>query len=364
MSLLRLDSYADAQRLRRRMLDQAEGDLLDAAEAAVRRLLARMRAAVTSGALTAAANPPLPPTSDLFTMGQVAGWWQAAIADEVTDAVRRAWELGYYATTTDPLGTSSLNAAGDYLAAVTDRLSRTITPTIPEQAFDVVRVAMADEIGRGSSIPTISRRLASDLNWQGPDVGLWQSRLDDLNRQIDNVLDPIGPPGHPAREAMRMNDPTVANLQAQRTDIVKRLDADETVWQTRARTIARTEAVGATNAGSLDAAVRAGAGVKVWIATGDNRTRDSHLWASGQCVPVDQPFTIGGVALQMPGDPAGAAGETINCRCTMIFDTDCGEASGVTAEADEIIDSERARREREHVTVGVPSALDAPAPLP
>jgi hypothetical protein len=29
------------------------------------------------------------------------------------------------------------------------------------------------------------------------------------------------------------------------------------------------------------------------------------------------PFDIGGEALMYPGDPAGSAGQVINCRCAM-----------------------------------------------
>lgn len=57
---------------------------------------------------------------------------------------------------------------------------------------------------------------------------------------------------------------------------------------------------------------------KVWIATGDDRTRDWHLTLDGQEVARDENFTDGqGNELMYPGDP-GAAPETVwNCRCSM-----------------------------------------------
>lgn len=61
---------------------------------------------------------------------------------------------------------------------------------------------------------------------------------------------------------------------------------------------------------------------KSWIATGDKRTRRSHLVAhmtyAENPIPIDEPFIVGGVQLMYPLDPAGPPQETINCRCRMV----------------------------------------------
>ena len=61
---------------------------------------------------------------------------------------------------------------------------------------------------------------------------------------------------------------------------------------------------------------------KRWIATGDTRTRPSHLEAHLKYfenpIPVDQAFEVGGQELMYPGDPAGDPEETVNCRCTTV----------------------------------------------
>jgi len=57
---------------------------------------------------------------------------------------------------------------------------------------------------------------------------------------------------------------------------------------------------------------------KSWMTQGDARVRDSHQAAQGQTRRLDDPFIVGGVSLRYPRDPAGATGETINCRCVMI----------------------------------------------
>jgi SPP1 gp7 family putative phage head morphogenesis protein len=81
---------------------------------------------------------------------------------------------------------------------------------------------------------------------------------------------------------------------------------------------------------------------KQWIATGDSRTRDSHLAAHGQIVDVDKPFIVGGAKLMLPLDPAGPPEETINCRCRSI--TVIPEIGPVPTPLDDKIAAERERR--------------------
>lgn len=65
---------------------------------------------------------------------------------------------------------------------------------------------------------------------------------------------------------------------------------------------------------------------KTWMATDDERTRDSHRQAEIDYapggpigpIPVDEPFVIDGVELMMPNDPDGDPHEVINCRCVSL----------------------------------------------
>lgn len=96
------------------------------------------------------------------------------------------------------------------------------------------------------------------------------------------------------------------------------------VWRNRAMTVARTETIGAVNAGVYRGAVleaeRSGdpAPFKQWIATDDTRTRPTHVAADQQRTLLSEPFIVGGARLQFPGDPRGPANEVINCRCTLL----------------------------------------------
>lgn len=53
--------------------------------------------------------------------------------------------------------------------------------------------------------------------------------------------------------------------------------------------------------------------VRMWDASLDGRTRDSHARVDGEIRELDEKFSNG---LMFPGDPSGSAAEVINCRCT------------------------------------------------
>jgi SPP1 gp7 family putative phage head morphogenesis protein len=83
--------------------------------------------------------------------------------------------------------------------------------------------------------------------------------------------------------------------------------------------IARTEVIGAYNGGTLESFKQSGiVAQKIWLATIDDHTRDTHLALHGQTVPVDGDFSsdsgASGPAPGQMGDPA----EDINCRCSML----------------------------------------------
>lgn len=84
----------------------------------------------------------------------------------------------------------------------------------------------------------------------------------------------------------------------------------------RAERTARTEVVGASNRGAMEAYQQAGVSKKEWLATADDRTREDHLEADGQVVGVDEPFDVGGEDIMQPGE--GSPEQAINCRCTVL----------------------------------------------
>jgi len=88
----------------------------------------------------------------------------------------------------------------------------------------------------------------------------------------------------------------------------------------RAAIIARTETHSASQWAQVTAIRDTGLQLrKEWVAAADDRTRFDHSVANGQIVGQDESFTVGGEQLEFPGDPAGSAGNVINCRCVLNF---------------------------------------------
>lgn len=87
--------------------------------------------------------------------------------------------------------------------------------------------------------------------------------------------------------------------------------------------IVRTESGRVYNSGEYDSVTHAAKqGVelaKVWIASSDDRTRESHEDLDGKRIPVDEEFKINGFSALYPGD-FGVAKEDIHCRCTVGYE--------------------------------------------
>lgn len=148
-----------------------------------------------------------------------------------------------------------------YLTEVRNRLVR-----VPDEVYDLVAGEVSQGVNLGESIP-------------------------DLSKRVDTVLSTTG--------------------------------SDR--WQNRATTVARTETIGALNAGRMDAFRVAAQDEpdtvfeKIWLATVDSRTRETHRDADQQRVPLESPFSVGDSELMFPGDPSGPPQEVIQCRCTLLL---------------------------------------------
>lgn len=308
-------------------LDSTEALVQRAVYRATRRWLARLNAALRAGlaqgtapsALVAAAAPVPQDPDDVMpvTLGEATRWWAEEVNSTVALAVREAWVRSYLATREGTILESSLQGLDLYVAAVSDRLVRGIEPPLPDEAMNRVRVALATSIGEGWSTEQLAQRIAADLSWEKRGA-YWRERKQAAAAAIDAILDPLGPPGTPARETARLSDPQVQAYRDEMNTATRALDAEQSYWNTRATRIARTESTGAYNAAGVTALADEGVEFKEWMATHDARTRPDHLAADGQVVGINQPFIVGGSALMYPGAPGGPASEVVNCRCTMI----------------------------------------------
>ncbi len=97
------------------------------------------------------------------------------------------------------------------------------------------------------------------------------------------------------------------------------IEARKPQW--RRESIARTETIRSSNAGSMEIYKDGGVAEKEWLTAGDSRVREEpfdHVSANGEVVPVDKPFIRTGEQLMFPSDPNGSPGNTILCRCSVL----------------------------------------------
>lgn len=84
---------------------------------------------------------------------------------------------------------------------------------------------------------------------------------------------------------------------------------------------ARTSMTSATNQGKINRYKEAEEkGIelkKQWVSTLDSRTRLSHAHLDGQIRNIDEPFEIGGLEIDFPGDAKAHPSLVYNCRCRM-----------------------------------------------
>jgi len=94
------------------------------------------------------------------------------------------------------------------------------------------------------------------------------------------------------------------------------------IFTNRAKLIARTEMVKATNTAAMESSKTSDFMYeKKWLPATDNRTREDHLsMINKPYIPFEQPFIVGGYQMDRPGDGTTApASQICNCRCKVVF---------------------------------------------
>lgn len=157
-----------------------------------------------------------------------------------------------------------------------------------------------------------------------PFVRNWIAAADNRLQQVPNEV--YGLVSH-IIDAGTTNGASIPDVQEQIEQLFTTTGQER--WKNRARTVARTEVVGAYNGGLHDAfqmlteADSETQYVHRWLATEDQRTRPDHREADGQVQPWGEPFRLGpaGAVLMMHPHAAGApADQVINCRCTELME--------------------------------------------
>jgi hypothetical protein len=91
-------------------------------------------------------------------------------------------------------------------------------------------------------------------------------------------------------------------------------------WPNRARVIATTETTRAYGSATVAAGMEQSRVTgrllrKKWVSRSDAKVRAAHAEANGQIRALGEPFQVGAVPMQYPGDASAPAGEVVDCRC-------------------------------------------------
>lgn len=259
--------------------------------------------------LVAAATPP---DLDRFPPDDV---WTGYVQRHVTPVTAKVFGEAF-ASVAGRSVLSSQAARQSYMREVHDRLT---WAGWPREVFEEMRYELLEGLRNGESVNQLRDRLGAVSHidaYSRPvraDINHWRTVRDD-----------------PASSAQER-----AQARRELSALWPRLDDADTAWHYFARRVARTETIAAVNGGQYaGAAARQDAtgeaAFKQWLATGDARTRDSHVAANGQVRALVDPFLVGGAALQHPGEAGGPASEVINCRCTLLY---LDESEALTAMA-------------------------------
>jgi len=90
---------------------------------------------------------------------------------------------------------------------------------------------------------------------------------------------------------------------------------DRAAWEARriaSTEMTRTEGYGGVEGYRQNDAIE----FKGWNCQKLDTSRDDHLEADGQEVPLNDPFIVGGEMMEWPGDDTASAGNVCNCRCS------------------------------------------------
>jgi uncharacterized protein with gpF-like domain len=131
------------------------------------------------------------------------------------------------------------------------------------------------------------------------------------DRRFDTTVSSAASSGEPLADSQidRMVDRYRARSLQYRAEVIARTES------VRVSSIARQEAFRQTlQQANLDEGVV----VRTWMATLDERVRDSHRAMHGQKRGLAEAFeSPSGASLMFPGDPSAPAEEVINCRCVL-----------------------------------------------
>ena len=233
------------------------------------------------------------------------------------DAYKKAWERKLASTFTKELKADYKEIANSIRKSVTIDHARVLIMHMNHVTAPSWRKLLIQQYRQ--IIPDFGRRTIKEIVSDTKDDGLsWmeyvQDYIDQFGAQkVDSISDTTKQDIRDILDEGYINGNSVGDIANAIEDASDGLDG-------RGMTIARTELGGAANYGSFMGASSTGLDLeKGWLAVEDDRTRPDHSDVDGTFVAMGDSFDVGGGPMDYPGDPSGGPDETINCRCTIIY---------------------------------------------
>lgn len=226
----------------------------------------------------------------------------------------------------------SFDDSAPQVAETLDNYHFGLVRSINDSQRDTIKQVVSQGVMQGQPPLVIAARIRNAIGLtpsQAMQVLNFRNELENLNKP-DNLANALNRQLRDQRF-----DRTITNAAASGQNLSSdQIDNIVNAYQKkyiayRANTIARTESLRAANMGSMAAAQQIADQMgpdtivtKKWLATMDNRTRETHRELNGQAVDgIDTPFdTSSGNQINYPHDPEAPPEETINCRCTLGFE--------------------------------------------
>lgn len=214
------------------------------------------------------------------------------------------------------------------VAAIQRNTLRLVSNFTSEQR-QVLRAALSRGISQGLN-PRDQARLFREVVGLTPKQEAAVARYRQLLESVGTDV-PGGTEALTRRLRDRRFDPTVRRA-ARRNEPLTKEQVDRMVGRYkdryvryRSEVIARTEALRSAHEGTEEMysqAIEQGQLDpskirRTWVATKDDRVRDTHAALGGVEKPYGEPWESNGAVLRYPGDPQAPASETVQCRCVL-----------------------------------------------
>lgn len=208
-------------------------------------------------------------------------------------------------------GTKALNSAyvtdiNQWADEATSDIKKAIMPVVMKVANNAAREMASHGAISGPFANTQKSSLGKVLG-PNPDLAV-ETELAPVYRMIRNA---VANQSDRVKRAIEAIDAAGGSIE----DMKKKVDemiGNRSAWRKQLSINATTSALELTKEFVYG---KSGTAEKTWRSQHDEKVRPTHMKVDGKTMKANKKFRVGASYLDVPGDPKGAPGETVNCRC-------------------------------------------------